>query len=85
MRNSYKLFQFKFSHILFLSLFTYVILCDFYPLPVQPNSTNLGLSISIPEIVLILWVLALFFDEIREVYIFDSFLKNLIFDKDISL
>ena len=43
------------------------MLSDFYPIPVKSNSTNLGLSISIPEIVVIVWVFLLTIDEIREV------------------
>ena len=54
-------------YILFLILFSYVMLCDFYPIPTIINSTNLGLVISIPEILLIVWINVFTFDEIREV------------------
>ena len=43
------------------------MVCDFYPLTVTRNSTNLGLPISIPEIVLIVWVASFISDEIFEV------------------
>ena len=43
------------------------MVCDFYPIPVTQNSTNLGLPISIPEIILIIWITVLLIDEMREV------------------
>ena len=45
------------------------MLCDFYPIPTNPNSTNLGLilSISLPETILTIWVILRIVDEIREV------------------
>jgi hypothetical protein len=56
-------------YILFLLLFSYVMLCDFYPIPTNQNFTNLGLPISIPEIVLIIWVTLFAVAEIRDVII----------------
>lgn len=52
-------------------LFSYVMLCDFYPMPVPKydnDTTHLGLSISIPEIVLIIWIIMFTVDEVRQVY-----------------
>ena len=49
-------------------LFSYVLLCDFSPInePVNPK-TSLGLAISIPEIVIIIWVFTFGIEEIRQV------------------
>ena len=55
--------------ILFLLLFSYVVVCDFYPIPTNKNQTNLGLVISVPEIVLIIWVSFFAVDELQEVRI----------------
>ena len=46
------------------------MLCDFYPIPTLANLTNLGLDISIPEIVLIIWVFSIATDELCEVRFF---------------
>ena len=48
------------------------MLCDFFPVP-RPDEadertdTSLGFLISIPEVVLIFWILMHILDEIREV------------------
>ena len=48
------------------------MLCDFYPIPTDTNSTNLGLPISIPEILLIICVTSYAADEVHEVTLFIS-------------
>ena len=49
------------------------MLCDFYPLSNVPDNTNGEyLAISVPEIILIFWVINLATDEIREVIIFTA-------------
>ena len=55
--------------LMFLILFSYVVLCDFYPIPTYANLTNLSLAISAPEIVLIIWVSLFAIDEVKEVSI----------------
>ena len=52
---------------MYLILFSYVMVCDFYPIPTLSNPTNMGLNISIPEIVLIIWVFSIATDELYEV------------------
>ena len=53
---------------MFLILFSYVLLCDFYPLTASGNPvTRLNIAISIPEVILIIWVITFALDEIREV------------------
>ena len=53
--------------ILFLILFSYVILCDFYPIH---NTTNMwvkqGIYISAPEIVLIIWVFTFAMEKVHK-------------------
>jgi hypothetical protein len=65
-------------------LFSYVMLCDFFPVPRPEQAderydTSLGLLISIPEVVLIFWVFMHILDEIRQVikgfYFFLNFVK----------
>lgn len=48
------------------------MLCDFFPIPrpKEAKETSFGLEISIPEVVLIFWVLMFIIDEIREVIIY---------------
>lgn len=46
------------------------MLCDFYPISNGANATSLGLAISLPEVVLIVWVTLLAADEVREVSLF---------------
>ena len=47
-------------------LFSYVILCDFYPIGRNSNSkTNSRLPISVLEVILIIWVGTIFIGEIR--------------------
>lgn len=64
------LIKFMYNQILlvmFLLLFSYVMLCDFYPTYVTNNqTTSLGLSISIPEVILIFWVTSYAVEEIRQ-------------------
>jgi hypothetical protein len=50
---------------MFLVLFSYVMLCDFYPFQRANPVTSLGLPISILEIVLIFWVITFTIDEVR--------------------
>ena len=57
----------KAAYLLYLILFSYVILCDFYPLYQANELTSRGLAISIPEIVLIIWTFTFGLDEIRQV------------------
>ena len=45
------------------------MLCDFYPLPTKVSFNNMGLPISIFEIVQIIWVLSFTIDLFREVSI----------------
>lgn len=52
---------------MFLLLFSYVILCDFYPTYVKGVQHP-----SIPEIVLIILVFSYFIEEIRKVYLLDN-------------
>ena len=50
-------------------LYSYVILCDFFPINFKEGvyETHLGLAISIPEIVLIFWVATYALEEMRQV------------------
>lgn len=48
-------------------LFSYIMLCDFFPIKSELSPTNVGLEISVPEIVLIIWVIMLSIDGIRQV------------------
>ena len=68
---------------MFLVLFSYVLLCDFRKVGQADPNTSLGLAISIPEIVLIIWVVTFALDEFRQVYrikkIFRIFLLVFIF------
>lgn len=58
---------------MFLLLFSYVLLCDFFPLnSPQKRLTHLGLAISIPEVVLIIWVSTFFIEEVRKFYMHES-------------
>ncbi len=53
---------------MFIFLFSYVILCNFYLINENKNYySTLGLSISIPEVVLIIWVITFLLEEIRKV------------------
>jgi hypothetical protein len=62
--------QLKSFYILFLTLFSYVMLCDFYPVNNGDPTTSLGLAISIPEIVLIIWVATFAVDLFVKVHFF---------------
>ena len=54
---------------MFIFLFSYVILCNFYMINENQNYySTLGLSISIPEVVLIIWVFTYLLEEIRKVF-----------------
>ncbi|CAF0980027.1 unnamed protein product [Brachionus calyciflorus] len=54
-------------YLLFLLLFSYVVLCDFskFETPKYPT-TSFELAISIPEIVLMIWIFAFVTEEIRK-------------------
>ncbi len=53
---------------MFLLLFAYVLLCDFFPIYADGlPSTRMGLRISVPEVCLIIWIISFTFEEIREV------------------
>jgi hypothetical protein len=52
----------------FLILFSYVILCDFYPIKhVDEEHGEIGRDINWPEMLLIFWVSIFMIDEIRHV------------------
>ena len=49
-----------------------MLLCDFYPIGAAGNpATRFNLAISVPEVVLIIWVFTLFFEMIREFMLSD--------------
>lgn len=49
-------------------LYSYIILCDFFPInSTGIYDTNFGMDISIPEIVLIVWVATYALEEMRQV------------------
>lgn len=51
-------------------LFSYVILCDFFPLHnVGIAETRFNLNISLPEIILIIWTATYLLEEMRQVII----------------
>lgn len=50
-----------------MTLFSFVILCDFYMVNEGDPLTTLGLAISIPEIILIVWIASFAADLIRKV------------------
>jgi hypothetical protein len=56
----------KIWYIAFLALLSYVILCDYNPVYKAFPESSLGLVISIPEVVLIVWVVTFALDEIRK-------------------
>ncbi len=66
---------FKTFHIFYLLLFTYVMLCDFYPVTSAGHygnpQTKFGLKISLPEIVLIIWTITIIFEKIKNVNFFN--------------
>lgn len=44
------------------------MLCDFFPIYTSNNvSTNFGLAISVPEIILIIWVITYVMEEVRQI------------------
>ena len=58
------------SYYGFLILFSYIILCDFWPVDYvyeSKSSANFGMLISVWEVVLIVWVLNFLLDEIIKV------------------
>ena len=59
----------KVSYILFLGLFSYVILCNFYPIDndVQ-HPARLQNSQTVFEIILIIWVFDFFLSKIKQVF-----------------
>lgn len=70
MKRKIIFFHFQFSYLLFLVLFSYILLCDFYPIGYKGNeSTRFNTYISILEIVLIIWVLTFTCEEIRQFYL----------------
>jgi hypothetical protein len=53
----------------FILLFSYVILCDFYPIEqLNESGVAIGRPVNYPEICLIFWVLVFGIDEIHEFY-----------------
>ncbi|CAF1659112.1 unnamed protein product, partial [Adineta steineri] len=52
-----------YSHVIFLLLFSYVLLCDYFPL--YEYQSNYGPSMT--ELILILWVFTLLCEEIRQI------------------
>jgi hypothetical protein len=53
----------------FLLLFSYVILCDFYPIEqINEDGHRIGQPINLSEIVLIFWVLMFGIDEVHEFF-----------------
>ncbi len=61
------LFFLKIFYALFLMLFSYIMLCDFFPVATEMKDLNLGVGISVPEIILIIWIFLYTIDEIRQV------------------
>jgi len=61
-----KFFYHSVFYLLFLILFSYVLLCDFYMIGQQNKNTSLGLLISIPEILLIIWVFTFALEKVLE-------------------
>jgi hypothetical protein len=54
--------------IVFLTLFSYVILCDFYPIKhIDEENVEIGQDLGWPEMLLIFWVSIFMIDEIRHV------------------
>jgi hypothetical protein len=51
-------------------LFSYVILCDFFPVTAEgfPATRIESIKISLPELVLIIWTVTFAADEIRKVF-----------------
>ena len=60
-------FNFKLFYILFLLLFSYVILCDFKEIDYSEIKDINGLPITYYEIILTVWVFTFLVDEIRQV------------------
>ncbi|RNA09709.1 transient receptor potential cation channel subfamily M member 3 isoform X26 [Brachionus plicatilis] len=58
-------------YLFFLILFSYVIVCDFHKINQSNEKTSLGLAISIPEIILIIWVFTFILEEIYKFLIND--------------
>ena len=60
-------------YLIFLLLFSYVLLCDFYPIYQDPTlnptliATHLNIRISIIEVVVIVWVFSFIAESIRHV------------------
>jgi hypothetical protein len=72
-------------YLLFLILFSYVILCDFNKISKPNKETSVNLKISIPEVVLIIWVFTFALDEFRrfknnERMLLKSKIKDFLFD-----
>ncbi len=56
-------------------MFSYVLLCDFYPVSQSQNEdTSQNISISWIEVIVILWVFTLMTEEVHQVY--SLFLEN---------
>lgn len=54
-------------------LYSYVILCDFFPLDKNPiYDLSFNLAISVPEIVLIFWTATYGLEEMRQVNFMDT-------------
>ncbi|CAF0977505.1 unnamed protein product [Brachionus calyciflorus] len=60
----------QFSYLMFLILFSYIMLCDFYPVDIiGKRETKFNTYISVLEIVLIIWILTFTCEEIRQFYL----------------
>jgi hypothetical protein len=57
----------KLAYILFLMLFSYVVLCDFKEIDYSETDDEQFLPITYYELVLTIWVFTFFVDEIRQV------------------
>ncbi|RNA33304.1 transient receptor potential cation channel subfamily M member 4-like, partial [Brachionus plicatilis] len=63
----------KIIYMFFLTLFCYVILCDFYAIEfAQQSPTSHSLNISAIEIVLIIWVFSFLIERIHYFYVIES-------------
>ena len=59
----------KLSYLVFLLLFSYVVLCNYYPIHFEDRKDeNVYLEVSIFELILIIWVLSFFLDEIVQYF-----------------
>lgn len=73
-------FSLKIAYILFLTLFTYVLLCDFFPISTNQYVTErFSLSIALPEVLLHIWVISssidFIFRQARFIFLLNLVLK----------